>query len=213
MSDLLNREEREAIEAAVREAESASGAEIVPVLLHSSGGYPVADARGAATGALFGSLASLAAPFALAASAADSAWVGTIAVAVGALAGLALARIDGVRRLLAGGEVEERVDAAAAREFLARGIFRTRNQTGILLVVSLFERQVRVLADEGVYRAIARPAWERLAADVAREMKSSAPGDALLSAVRAAGALVAKYGPRHAQDDVNELPDIPSGRG
>lgn len=215
MSDLLSQEERAAIEAAVAAAERASGAEIVPVLQTASGSYAIADARGAALGALVGSLAYLLSPGALpaAAWAADPAWLGTVAVALGALGGLALARLERVRRALAGAEIDERVDLAAAREFLARSVFRTRRQTGILLFVSLFEHQVRVLADEGVYRAVGRPHWERLAADVAREMKSGRPGEALLHAVELAGALVAEHGPRRSPDDVNELPDIPSAQG
>ncbi len=213
MSDLLNHEERTAIEAAVAAAERASGAEIVPVLLPSCGRYAIADARGAALGALVGSLGYLLAPSIMEVTAADPAWLGTVAVALGALGGLGLARIDRVRRALAGAELDERVDLSAAREFLSRNVFRTRKQTGILLFVSLFEHQVRVLADEGVYRAVARPAWEKLVADAAREMKGGRPGEALLHAVQAAGALVAEHGPRRAPDDVNELPDIPSAQG
>lgn len=215
MSDLLSREERAAIEAAVAAAESASGAEIVPVLLPASGSYAIADARGAALGALVGSLAYLLSPSAIpeAARTADPAWLGTVAVALGALGGLALAKLDRVRRALAGAEIDERVELAAAHEFLARSVFRTRRQTGILLFVSLFEHQVRVLADEGVYGAVARPLWEKLAADVAREMKGGRPGEALLHAVELAGALVADHGPRRSPDDVNELPDIPAAQG
>lgn len=216
MSDLLSPAQRAAIEEAVAAAERASGAEIVPVLLPAAGPYPVADARGAAIGALTGALAYLASPLlhsGFGAPAVDPAWLGTVAVALGALGGLAVARVDRIRRALAGAEMDERVDLAAAREFLARSLFRTRNQTGILLLVSLFEHQVRVLADEGVYRAVAKPVWEKLAADVAREMRSGAPGEALLHAVQAAGALVAEHGPRRSADDQNELPDIPSARG
>jgi putative membrane protein len=206
VTELLGEEERAAVVAAVRAAESASGAEIVPVAVPASGAYAVADARGAAAGALVGALAYLAAP-AVAGAGADPAWLGTVAVAAAALGGLLLARVARVRRALAGAELDERVDLAAAREFLARDVFRTVDRTGILIYVSLFERQVRVLADEGVYRAVERPVWEQLAATVAREMRGGDPATALLRAVEAAAALVAEHGPRRRPDDVNELPD------
>jgi putative membrane protein len=210
MSELMSEQERAAIEAAVVAAEGASGAEIVPVLLSASGAYPIADARGAAFGALLGSLGALAFRAVAEPSATDPGWVGAVAVALGALGGLALARIHSVRRALAGAELDERVDLASAREFLARNVFRTRDRTGILLLVSLFERQVRVLADEAVYQAVAKPVWERLATDVAREMKGGRPGEALLHAVEAAAALVVEYGPRRTPGDRNELPDAPA---
>jgi putative membrane protein len=206
VSDLVSAEERAAIELAVADAERASGAEIVPVLVPTAGAYPVADARGAAVGALVGALAYLLAPK-LDAGGVDPGWLGTVAVAMGALGGLLLARIARVRRALAGAELDERVDLVAAREFLARDVFRTERHTGILLFVAQFERRVRVLADDAVYRAVPRATWERLAADAARAMRSDRPGAALLAAVQAAGALLAEHGPRRARDDRNELPD------
>lgn len=213
VSDLLGETDRAAIVAAVEAAEAASGAEIVPVLVPASGTYPVADARGAAAGALVGALAYLAAPASTVAGA-ESSWLGTVAVATAALGGLLLARVGRVRRALAGAELDERVDLAAAREFVARNVFRTADRTGILLFVSLFERQVRVLADEGVYRAVERPLWEKMAETVAGEMRAgrseARPGAALLRAVQAAGALVAEFGPRRRADDENELPDEPA---
>jgi putative membrane protein len=212
VTELLGEAERGALVAAVEAAESASGAEIVPVLVAASGDYPVADARGTAVGALVGALAYLAAP-ALAGAGLDPAWLGALAVAAGALGGLVLARVARIRRALAGSELDERVDLAAARTFLERNVFRTAERTGILLFVSLFERQVRVIADEGVYRAVERPIWERLAATVATEMRDDRPGAALLRAIEATAALVVEHGPRRRADDVNELPDAPATNG
>jgi len=120
------------------------------------------------------------------------------------------AAVPAVRRAVAGrAELDRRVDAAAAGEFLRHEVFRTRDRSGILIYVSLFERRVRVIADEGVYRALAKPAWDELANAVAAEMRSRPPASALLEAVRRASALVGEHGPRRRADDVNELPDAP----
>ncbi|KAB2964751.1 MAG: hypothetical protein F9K18_07295, partial [Thermoanaerobaculia bacterium] len=54
---LLAPEEAEAVRAAVAHAESASGAEIVPVLVSRAGDHPEAVWKGAALGALAGALA------------------------------------------------------------------------------------------------------------------------------------------------------------
>jgi uncharacterized membrane protein len=69
-----------------------------------------------------------------------------------------------------------------------------------------------VIADEGVYRAVPRPAWQELAAAVAADMRRRGAGEALLDAVRRAAALVAEHGPRRRDDDRNELPDAPVAR-
>lgn len=207
-SEPLSDAERAAIEQAVAAAERASGAELVPLLIGSASDYRIADARGALFGALAGAGSYLFLPVATD-SAADVAWLGAVCVALGALGGLLLARWPRVRRALAGSEIDECVDLVAAREFLARGVFRTERRTGILLLVALFEHRVRVLADEEVYRAVPKPIWERVAADAARAMSSGRAGEAMLHAVEASAALVAEHGPRRSADDANELPDSP----
>ncbi len=207
MKASLSEAEREAVESAVAEAERESGAEIVPVLVPASDSYEVASWKGAALGALVGSLAYLIAP-AVEGAGADPGWLGAAAVLGGALIGSLLARWPRLRRALAGdAELDQRVELAAAEQFLARALFRTRERTGILIFVSLFERRVRILADEGVYLAVERPIWVALADEIAREMAQAPAGRALLSAVKRAALLVREHGPRRRSDDANELPD------
>jgi putative membrane protein len=209
MPAVIGSEDEAALRLAVAEAERRSGAEVVPVLARASDAYRLADWRAAAGGALAGALAGV--PLEAAAGwSALARWAPALAAAAGALLGLAAVTVPALRRLLAGArELDARVDAAAAAEFLRREVFRTRDRTGLLIYVSLFERRVRVLADEGVYRAVERPRWEELAGAVAADMRAEAPARALLEAVRRAGELVAAHGPRRRADDRNELPDAP----
>jgi len=199
--------EQAAVRDAVREAESASGAEIVPVLAPSSDDYPEAAWAGAAWGALAGALASLGLPLGWPG---EVPWEFVAAVGVGALVGGLAARLPAVRSALVGGaRYERRASAAAWREFVRREVFRTRDRTGILIYVSAAERRVVVLADEGVYAAVPAEVWRRMADEVASAMRGRPPAEALLDAVRQAGALVAEFGPRRRPDDANELPDEP----
>ena len=80
------------------------------------------------------------------------------------------------------------------------------------MAVSLFEHEVRILADEGVHPCVPPEEWQSLARLVAREMRDQTPGRALLTAVERAGGLVSARGPRRAADDANELPDAPVER-
>jgi putative membrane protein len=205
----LSETQRDEVRRAVAEVERASGAELVPVIVASSDAYRVADWRAAVAGALAGGVAHAAAPdlagWGLLAPYAPLAWT-----ALGALGATLAARWHRLRRLLAGdAELAARVAAGARSAFLANEVFRTRDRTGVLIYVSLFERRVEILADEGVYRAVPQPEWERLAEEVAATMKGAAPEAAMLAAIRRAGELVAAHGPRRRDDDANELPDSP----
>ena len=210
--ELLSEAERRALVEAVAAAERQSGAEIVPVLSERSDRYAEAEWAATAIGALVGGLATLVAPR-LSGWRATPVWLDATLVAAFAFAGALLARVPALRRALAGGSrLDARVDAAANLAFVEQQVFRTRDRTGILLFVSRFERQVRVLADEAVYQAVERREWERLAAEVAAGMGRRPPGEALLAAVRRTGELVTQYGPVRRDDDVNELPDEPVTR-
>lgn len=209
MKPLLSPEQAAAVREAVERAESASGAEIVPVVVPDSDGHEAALWKGAALGALAGAgagalLAWLRGP-----------WVPEpglllLPVAAGLLLGLLAAFPAPGRRLLAGRrQLDQRVARAASEAFLEHEIFATRDRTGLLVYVSLLERRVRILADSGIHPSVPPEEWEAMARAVAREMREKAPGEALLAAVTRVGGLLAARGPERRPDDVNELPDAP----
>jgi len=208
-NELIDAAGHDALVAAVEAAEEASGAEIVPMVVEACDGYSEADWAGAALGALAGGLATLLLPF-VGGWRPQPVWLPGTLVALCALLGVLSTRIPAIRRGLVGAaRLDERVDAAAHVAFVRHQVFRTRDRTGILLFVARFERQVRVLADEGVYQAVERAQWDELAAQVAAGMRDRAPAEALLDAVRRTGELVSRFGPRRRDDDRNELPDDP----
>jgi putative membrane protein len=208
----LDDAQRAAIRQAVVDAEAGSGAELVPVLAARSDEYRVAEWRAALLGAAAGVAVAAFAPE-LAGWSRWASGVPALLAVGGALAGFAAARIPSVRRAFSGaGELDARVEAAARDAFVEHEVFRTRDRTGLLLYVSLFERRVRILADEGVYRAVPEAVWRQVASETAARMRDGEPGEALLAAVRRAGELVGEHGPRRRPDDRNELPDPPAAR-
>jgi len=207
---LLSPEQAAAVRAAVERAESASGVEIVPVVVADSDSHEAAVWKGGALGALLGAGAAAAAVWW------RSPWMPEpglllLPVAAGLLVGLLVARPAPVRRLLAGRRaLDERVARGAAEAFLRHEVFRTRGRTGLLIYVSLLERGVHILADEGIHPSVPPEEWQALARAVAREMGEKPPDQALLAAVTRAGGLLAARGPERRVDDVNELPDAPA---
>jgi len=90
--------------------------------------------------------------------------------------------------------------------FREQGLYRTRDATGMLFLVSLFERRVYILADHGIYAKIKQESLDAYAETVSRGMASGKGADALCEAISSAGNELAKFFPRR-DDDVNELPD------
>lgn len=94
----------------------------------------------------------------------------------------------------------------ALRAFFEKGLYRTREQTGVLFFLSLLERTVWVLADRGIYEKIRQERLDLLAGSVSRGVREGRAGEALCSAINEAGALLAEHFPAR-RDDKNELSD------
>lgn len=124
------------------------------------------------------------------------------------VAGAALAsRVEPIRRVLAlPSQRRARAEVAARAAFVDLGVGGTRDRTGVLVLVALFEREVVVVADAGVDPAALGDAW---AARVKALRGSLRPGPDLprfLEALRGLAGPLELCLPREA-DDVNELPD------
>lgn len=100
----------------------------------------------------------------------------------------------------------DRVHDAAMQQFLARGMQRTRERTGVLIFVSLAEHQVEVVADEGIYARVAQGVWDETVAGLVVAAGRGGIADGLVEAVMRCGAVLAEHFPPR-PDDKNELPD------
>ncbi|MEZ4288840.1 MAG: hypothetical protein R3A47_12030 [Polyangiales bacterium] len=164
VESLFSDADRAAIAEATARAEAGTTAEIVCVLTDSSDDYPEANWIGACAGAvLFGATA----PFV---SAAVNDWNvdhGAIAlslITVGGLLGTLLVRsISALRRWAIGsGRLGERVQSHAMQAFTEEQVFNTRERTGLLLFISVFEHRVAIIADEGIHRRAPLGTWDAL---------------------------------------------------
>jgi putative membrane protein len=100
----------------------------------------------------------------------------------------------------------DRVHRAAMQQFLARGMQRTRDRTGVLIFVSLAERLIEVIADEGIYAKVAPTIWDEAVSALAGAARRDRIAEGLVTAVGLCGAVLAEHFPPR-QDDFNELPD------
>lgn len=209
VDELFGAVERAAVAAATEAAEGRTRGEIVPVAVGRSGDYPQA----AWCGGLFGSLAG-----AVAAAAAielgelwltlPAVWVAVAAVLGGGFGWLLAATMPPLTRALAGPQALERAVAARAlAAFVEHEAFATRERTGIVLLVSVFERRVHVFADAGINAHVAQQEWDAIAAAVAAGIRAGTPGPALAEGIRRCGELLERGGVARRPDDRDELSD------
>jgi putative membrane protein len=199
----------DAIQAAVREAEARTAGEIVPYVVERSDAYPSAAWKGAALGALLAPFVALAihqwsgiwgVPLVY--------WMALPTPAGGAVGYLLAELLPPVRRWLAGEHVmEARARLRAAAAFLEQEVFRTRERTGILLFLSLFERRVVLLADSGIHQKVKEEDWEAITRRLAGGIRGGRAGPALIEAIHACGELLERHGVERRPDDVDELSD------
>jgi putative membrane protein len=101
---------------------------------------------------------------------------------------------------------EEAVRRRALQAFYEKGLYKTRGHTGVLFFLSLLERKVWVLADQGIYERIKQEKLNQFARQVSGGLKAGRAGQALVQAIREAGDLLAAHFPVTA-GDTDELPD------
>jgi putative membrane protein len=99
-----------------------------------------------------------------------------------------------------------RAHEAAAREFLSRGLTRTRDKTGVLIYVAFAEHYAEILADTGIADRVDPEIWQEIIAGLTSAIKDGRIGDGLVAAVEKAGAILAEHAPPRF-DDTDELPN------
>lgn len=201
--EFLDENERKRIVAAVRKAETSTSGEIVPLVAARSADYPAAVFNGALS---LGLLVSIATAWALGR---EDMWSFLVLFcAAYALCFLLLRSCDALKRLFLPARVmDAEVARAAMTAFHAHGLHRTREMTGVLLYVSVFERRVHVLADKGINDKVAPEAWNDIVALVVRGIREGRQGEALAEAVTRCGELLSAHFPVR-PDDIDELPNL-----
>ncbi|QRM29740.1 TPM domain-containing protein [Microvirga sp. VF16] len=95
---------------------------------------------------------------------------------------------------------------AASREFLRRGLTRTREKTGVLIYLALAEHHAEILADTGIADRVDATIWADIVADLTAAIGRGRMTEGLIEAIRRTGAILAEHAPPRL-DDVDELPN------
>ncbi len=198
----LSAEDRKAIESHIGEAEKRTSGEVVVMAVASSYHYPLAAVLGAL-------LLSLIIAIAIAiARGEEQMWFFLAAFAITFIFLHELtSRLPVLKRLFVrASDMREEVDEAALSAFYHRNITSTREHTGVLFYISLFERQVRVVADKGIRSKVDPALWQGLADAIITGIKSGRQREAIASAVDRCGDILAGHFPP-VPGHRNELPN------
>ena len=136
-------------------------------------------------------------------------WI-TLPALVGAGLGYLIGSIDRVARpLIPSDTLDRRAQLRAEAAFLEEEMYRTRDRTGILIFVAVFEHRAVILADEGIHRAVPAGEWDRLVKELTSGIRAGRAVQALIGVIEGCGELLARYQVDRRSDDENELADSP----
>jgi len=202
--------DRELIRDAVEAAERSTSGEIVPYVVNRCGGYEAAVWRGGGLAALSGLAVALV--FLRLYEGWGYAWLHTywgpsaVSLLTGSVGAALVALVPGLKRVLAGStRLTRNVHGRAVQAFVEEEVFKTRDRTGILLFLSLFERRIEVLGDEGINNAVSADDWVDVVQTIQQGIRSGRVTQGLVEAITKCGKLLAEHGVAIRPDDTDEL--------
>lgn len=199
----LSKEEQDQLVKCVKDVELETSGEIVPVIASSSYDYPRASHLG---GLLLGILAAICIAMLLDR---EDMWV-FLALFLGSyvLFSRLLAAIPELKMpFITKREMHEEVEEAALTNFFVHGLHRTRDLTGIIIYVSVYERSVQILADKGINDKVDPKVWDDVVAEITKGIKAGRSGEALCNGVKRCGQIITEHFPVKS-DDTDELPNL-----
>jgi putative membrane protein len=208
MKDLAE-DERARISAAVEKAEKLTAGEIVVMIIPASYHYPMANVIGAAACAL--ALGLLLTPLI-----GGWLWIGkqNMWLFLGLFTVFFILFHEVIRRTLwlkrhfiSRKEINAEVKEAAVTHFFNHGLYRTRDKTGVLVLISVFERRVWVLADQGIDAKVPQGQWEDIVKMITDGIKQERAAEAICAAVEKMGDLLKAHFPIKA-GDTDELKNV-----
>lgn len=96
------------------------------------------------------------------------------------------------------------LEEVALEEFYRLGMNKTRDKTGILLLIVLAERKFQILADTGINAKVNQKTWDEIAGKLSESFKSGHYLNGITDSVIRIGSILANYFPIKS-DDTNEL--------
>jgi putative membrane protein len=101
--------------------------------------------------------------------------------------------------------LRQKVQLRAERAFAQHSLSRTRQRTAVLLMVSLLERHVYVLPDQGIGTGIAPAEWNEVVEAVVIRLRKNDIAGGFCAGIERCGVLLARACPAAPGDNPDEL--------
>jgi len=192
----------------VAEAEQRTGTQIVLAVIEQSDSYPELPWKAFALGAAVAGLAVFVKEILRPGWTSGSEVLLSVALVLAAGIACALLCIYWpafARLFLDANRTSDEVRQYASALFLSREMFATRRRTGILLLVSLFERHVVVLPDTGIGQRLSRENLQAIIARMTASLKEGQISRALEDGLDSLEQVLARTAAGESTE--NELPD------
>jgi putative membrane protein len=206
----LTAEERERIRLAVQAAERRTKAEIVPMIVMRSGLYREVR-HWVGLGFAFLVLTILLTieshwlPWGWHAS--NAAWL-LLSTLVAYGCGVWLGTLWPVIRLCASAErMRHKVKLRAEQAFSQHAVSHTQERTGVVIMLSILERQIYVLPDQSLVGLASTDQWGQVVHAAVERLQGGDIASGLCQGIERCGLLLAEICPGRQGDNPNELPD------
>jgi len=212
MDKIFSETDHKIVEEAVAAAEKKTAGEIVPYVIKRSGPYRETVWKAAVH---FG-LVAIILIFGMSMFYAgwSFGWLftftggATVILVSGFIGSLLVRFVPALERLFISDEaINDTVRSRAVRAFVEEEVFSTRERTGILIFVSLFEHRVEVIGDTEINSRVEPEDWAHVVEDILLGIKSGSLANGLVTAVERCGTLLSDKDLFIRDDDENELSD------
>jgi uncharacterized membrane protein len=120
---------------------------------------------------------------------------------------IALGFIPAYARLIGAQQFEVAARQRAMVAFVEHGVYRTREENGVLLFASIDERKVVVLGDRAVHEKLGDEHWKRAVESLVAGIKSGDAAGGFCTAIVDIGEEMSRAFPRGDEPPPNELSD------
>ena len=200
----LSKADVEMLQDAVKKAELATSGEIVPMVVAKSANYMGFHFFAGLLGLVLASIAGIFWQE-------QNPWWSlpnfVLWQVLGFTAGFLMSEIPFLQRALISTKVFESETAKNAyANFLALGLGHLKDRNGVLIHVSVLERKIHILADEGIHDIVGNDFWNAQTNLIAKGLREHRSAEGLKASITHIGAKLAEHFPHH-EGDQNHFGD------
>jgi putative membrane protein len=201
---LISNSDRELIKGLIEQSEKRTQSEIVPMITHHSDVYPAAHFRGAIIVSFLFSLILYYSPLNII-NPIYFLWIQIPGLYLGYLIG----HFAPIKKLLiTQDEIDNEVAQKAYEAFFHHNLHLTKNHNGVLILVSIMEKKIKIVTDIGISSKVEQKIWDEIIYQFTLKIQAGQFIEGLKECIEAVGNVLENYfpaTPENAIEKTNEL--------